>query len=578
MVTRQHSICSSLTKANNHLVSTPKDVTGVESQTHTLTTASISLLLHWIRECSNKHEPCRELGGAIRQRDLPRPSRLVEVGNSHEPLVRLCYTKNIPVTQGSLKYTTLSHCWGNFPITRLLQDNHDSFLQSIDYNSLSKTFQDAIRVTRSIGIRYIWIDSLCIIQNSEEDWAIESQRMEGIYSSSYLNIAAGHAADGRSGLDIERDCRSLTPLVVNLSSDFPIKNQHDRYVCVEFGLWGREVLKCPLASRAWVAQERFLSPRTIHFASSQIFYECPGLCACESYPRGLPTAVAAIDPRMKLYSRSDLDLMKNPAFEFVSRMWIGFVEDYSRMALTKQADKLIAIAGIARRIASWIATDDSDTEYSAGVWTLIRGRMDMTQLLWIQLRQTPKLSSRLWRAPSWSWASVDGAVTHNHSDFTDSGAKGRCASIHHRVKMNLIDHTPFGRVRGGILQLQGSLIPVRLRLDRHHCDPYSIIARGREMIDKYDLTAKIWRFSISVSHRQDGPCVLVPVFLYYQYRGSNELLYAMMGLILSRVDQSPKGMAEVTTNGLYRRIGTFYTIIGWYLTIKEARRRKKLLI
>jgi hypothetical protein len=113
------------------------------------------------------------------------PTRLLYVGNTASCTLRLCTATEV---QAGEKYMTLSHCWGMEKFFTLTLSNYDSLRQHIDPNSLTKTFQEAITATKALKIQYLWIDSLCIIQDSPEDWEIESAQMNEIYSNSYCNI------------------------------------------------------------------------------------------------------------------------------------------------------------------------------------------------------------------------------------------------------------------------------------------------------------------------------------------------------------------------------------------------------
>ncbi|KAK2050895.1 HET-domain-containing protein, partial [Colletotrichum caudatum] len=104
------------------------------------------------------------------------------------------------VTGGAVgRYTTLSHCWGPRPVIRTTSRTIDDHLGALPLDGLPPTFRDAVSITRSLGIRYVWIDSLCIVQDSEEDWELESARMGAVYASSYLTIAASASPDSTGG-------------------------------------------------------------------------------------------------------------------------------------------------------------------------------------------------------------------------------------------------------------------------------------------------------------------------------------------------------------------------------------------
>jgi hypothetical protein len=122
------------------------------------------------------------------------PTRLIFIGDSLPRLMQAIEIKGCP------KCATLSHCWGKLKSLVLRQDNVETFATRIPQEALPQSFKDAIEVARSLDIDYLWIDSLCIIQNNDsDDWAKEAAQMSSIYGGSYLNIAATSAVDGSKG-------------------------------------------------------------------------------------------------------------------------------------------------------------------------------------------------------------------------------------------------------------------------------------------------------------------------------------------------------------------------------------------
>jgi hypothetical protein len=173
---------------------------------------------------------------------------------------------------------TLSHCWGQNKIKRLLEENLDQMKKTIRVAELPKTFQDAIAVTRKLGIQYLWIDSLCIIQDNQEDWARESSIMGLIYKNGYCNIAAAAASDGTQGCFQQRDPLLAQPCRVTLDRElkrFGLKT--GLYNLVPHTLWEQGLSKAPLLKRGWVVQERVLARRVLHFGRNQLFWECQEL-------------------------------------------------------------------------------------------------------------------------------------------------------------------------------------------------------------------------------------------------------------------------------------------------------------
>ena len=150
---------------------------------------------------------------------------------------------------------------------------------------LSKTFQDAISLTKALGIKYSWIDSWCTIKNSEEDWKIEAAQMGNVYKNSYCNIAATRASNSNEGL-FKRDLKVINALDVNVAW----KDKYEgNFILTRKGLLTRsEVTNASLQQRDWVLQEQLLAPPETSFRRQQVFWACRKHEACEMYLGGLP--------------------------------------------------------------------------------------------------------------------------------------------------------------------------------------------------------------------------------------------------------------------------------------------------
>jgi hypothetical protein len=182
------------------------------------------------------------------------------------------------------EYIALSHCWGSLSDDEkkeycTTQDNIDRRLRGFSLSELPKTFQDAVKVTRELGVLYLWIDSLCIIQYEDdgEDWKRESGRMESVFSYAYCTIAATAAVDSNSGF-LERDIRPEYVHVQDASG-----NQF--YISTDIDDFDNDVGKARLNTRAWVMQEGVLARRTIHFSANQMYWECGEGVYCENLTR-----------------------------------------------------------------------------------------------------------------------------------------------------------------------------------------------------------------------------------------------------------------------------------------------------
>lgn len=375
------------------------------------------------------------------------PTRLIQItGPEKHPVLRIAHTsewKRRPIRP----YATLSHCWGRKIQCRLLWSNVDQYRRALPITELSSLFRDAISVARQLGIRYLWIDSLCIIQDSQQDWAVESAQMGAIYKNGLINIAATGFRDGSCGLFNLRNLNTILPMELTIVDDLdwadgrqdPKPQEHKEvkkgpYYLFNVDSYSKEVDDGPLNRRGWVVQERSLSLRTLHFGAKQVFWECAELEASDVFPSGFARGMPTSSP--KLFIRTQIDLLPHELYKLrighrnygsnfiyektqsnpspvdmqttpvqvmspANVRWIQLVAKYSSCDLTFSSDKLVAIAGLARDLSSHIATP-----YYAGLW--LKGFMH--QLCWwvTQARPSAKLDGV--RGPTWSWASVDGAV------------------------------------------------------------------------------------------------------------------------------------------------------------------------
>jgi hypothetical protein len=335
-------------------------------------------------------------------------------------------------------------------------------LAGVDISELPRTFREAIEVTRRFGVRYLWIDSLCIIQDSADDWRKESVQMVHVYSNSHLNIAATASENAEQGLFRPRQADPSWPWQARARFG-------DGHVgrCL---IYDREMLlkglsKAPLNLRAWVMQERLLAPRVLHFAASQLFWECHQRTSSEMFPIQLPSRVfleawefglgKSLDPdyiaeTTPLFSPSPLQ----PS-ESLFRMWDLIVSQYTVCAITNPQDKLVAISGLAQHIAGKLGNADT---YLAGLWKSMLPR----QLLWGVSERAGR--PPVYRAPSWSWASVEAPV-YMHDCMLGKDQSRALATVLDASVTPLDGGDAFGQLVGGSIRLRGMLL-TRLRI-RH---------------------------------------------------------------------------------------------------------------
>lgn len=357
---------------------------------------SLSVARSWYQQCLN-HETCRNWGQGSRF----LPTRLVQIWRPENQSIslsaRLCETESLPT---STRYVTLSHCWGKGVIFKLLQNNLEELSQAIPIGQLPKVFQDAIHVSYELGIGYIWIDSLCIIQDSKEDWTKEAKRMGGVYSNGEFNIAATGYENGLSGLFGERKALSLIHIPMRVDCEF-INAQYKTqavfkglYISASTEEWGSNVVFSPLNNRGWVAQERTLSPAVIHYTPEKMYWECNQSIASEAF-LDVPNFWDDTQGTGRYRIRS---LGAHSDREAIYSFWRTFLNRYAGMEMTFNRDRFPAVSGIARILSELI-----DDNFVAGFF-----EGDLLRSLVLERHVSYRHSIKPEQlAPSWSWASMN---------------------------------------------------------------------------------------------------------------------------------------------------------------------------
>lgn len=478
------------------------------------------------------------------------------------------------------QYITLSHCWGESQVFTLTQQNQDALTKKIDNSRLSQTFQDAICVARELDVEYLWIDSLCILQDCESDWLAESVRMGKVYANGVCNIAATFAKDGRDGLFRERNPVAFLPVMVTANSPSPpssacgepqVATQSFRaarsksdssninvpqatayvdrltpgdYHIIECNIFDTELNKSPLLRRAWVVQERLLAPRVLHFGVRQLLFECNNHYQCESYPLGVPGRARenSIWKPSTAYFGS-LKPTPNPwAIDPWRVAWMNLIPAYSRGQLSYAKDKLVAVHGIATRMNT-----NKEGKYIAGLWEEILPEL----LLWRVSKPTSRPDVH--QAPSWSWAAVNGAIEQAITWGIWKQDHKFVATVErvHQI-------SPLGTIMQvqAELHVRGALYPATL-VPSQACAPvpnpgrtyvlqvHGIRCKGALYLDhaRIEPTAKFYALPFLTYPSYPDPLKPTP----------DTAILKVEGLLLHR-DQGTKGM--------YQRMGMFESVIS----------------
>jgi Heterokaryon incompatibility protein (HET) len=321
----------------------------------TQSSATLDMINSWINTCEADHENCR---AEYHHREDWLPTRLIDVGDNDQTATpRLCDASKLP---RDTRYFALSHCWGTQPITTLLTANYEAFKQALPLSDLQQTFVDAINLTRRLQIKYLWIDSLCIVQDSTTDWESEALAMGDVYANAFCTIAATGFPDGNNGLLTKRDPDLVPPIRFTVSSN--ALPQHGlpsgSYYCFN-DFWQEGVVEAPLSQRAWCFQERCLSRRIVHFGPRQVLWECMDTEKCDIFPNILPATFRTKYKQENAFTKVDLKLHSGLRIS----AWFDTVNEYTAGSLTYEYDKLAAIAGLASK-QIWTRP----YRYWAGLW------------------------------------------------------------------------------------------------------------------------------------------------------------------------------------------------------------------
>ena len=398
----------------------------------------------WLRRCMDSLERCN---GHAEQ--LALPHRLVHVTpDSGRACARL---QVVDQDAEGLKYITLSHRWGGAKSLMLTTSSFSRFKQGIPWDELPKTFKDALLISLQLGFSYIWIDSLCIVQDSNIDWSQQSALMRQIYQGSSCTIAATGSVDSNSGCFHDRDLQRLADCTLTDTA-----RPRGLRICLCGQLeasFENQVNASPLNARAWVFQEHLLSMRVIHFAEKAIFWECRTCIIMEQRPsepvQHAPASNTMIAThhayrdtdignqnvkilQAKSTGRSSFlnsvfsrDAMQDfrVAFEALknashphsdleihtfTRWWYQLVSRYTIGSLTLETDRLIAISGIAEEVQA-----RTKMTYFVGLWIEC---LPLQILCYVDLPTTNELQLSL--GPSWSWApaSAGGKIRYGGGD------------------------------------------------------------------------------------------------------------------------------------------------------------------
>ncbi|KAH7408974.1 heterokaryon incompatibility protein-domain-containing protein [Cadophora sp. MPI-SDFR-AT-0126] len=398
------------------------------------------------------------------------PRRVIEIisGNLPENFRLRLRTNDVKVeNRPPDPYAALSYCWGGPQPLQTTKSNQKERMHDLEFSKLPKTIADAVICTHNLNLKYLWVDSMCIIQDCEEDKTRELGVMAGIYSDAYVTIQAARAPTSTSGF--------LAPCEPeHISISLPYCCPSDEFGSVTLTPIRGVVpvsasVKQVLDGRGWTFQEMILSPRILVYSNLQLFCKTNadevqshgGQLKWRDYGfqtgrRDLSSVERMLRPQ---HTNATQDIFARPATTdlAIHKSWLQVVAEYSLREISDPHDKLRAISALASRFHDLKGSNDNNT-YLAGCWS----KTLLVDLSWkLQPHIRPSTRPVEYRAPSWSWASVDGAVSTIESLLEDGSkyipeTERNLKIIDCSTVLNSSDE-PFGKVSGGRLVIKGRL-------------------------------------------------------------------------------------------------------------------------
>ncbi|PIG80768.1 hypothetical protein AARAC_010657 [Aspergillus arachidicola] len=474
----------------------------------------LSLAAGWLDKCSQEHAECDADQGKI----ALLPTRVIDVGDSLTPP-----HLHVSGDGETGKWVALSYCGGADSGFTLNASSFDNLRSGQPLSDFPPTLQDAVLVTRALGVRFLWIDSLCIFQDDTNDLAAEASRRSRVYSNAVVTIAATTAETVNDGFLDKRE--------PHFNCSFPWR-RHDHPDSVKNGCrtypvffrGGRSPLNkerprdSPWATSGWTLQEELLSKRILYYTKQEMIWQCRAGTAAE--PAEEPEPYSTLFSRLKKLSASSGDPEKSTKSATATyKVWYELLEEYVRRHLTSENDRLPAIGAIAESLHTQL-----NEQYCAGLW---RGDL-LFGLLWsiqcssggsgppgriirrallrlfdtqakhptLPAREIPTGVSKN-HGPSWSWVGADTFVGLTWPQ--QLGTFDYLAKVGHvEVRGKIQDD--FGPVEGAALTLDAPYRHLHLRLGTYSKSPWnpiSLVQRALTRLSPLARTRKLAQIALT---------------------------------------------------------------------------------
>ncbi|TGO50548.1 hypothetical protein BCON_0181g00150 [Botryotinia convoluta] len=510
---------------------------------------TFKIITTWLQECLLHHKQCHGWGKVAQK----LPARVIDVQyTGRDPFL-------LETSEMYGSWIALSYCWGSSPTLKTTTQNLSRHRNMISISSLPQTMRDAVEFTRRIGYQYLWIDALCIIQDSTEDWAIESLKMASVYGNATLTIAAEAAVDTSSGIfDSTNVFRQKQHINQCESFNFSIIGKCP-YRAGKGTLYLRESLDFDrsslagyLSKRVWALQEDLLSPRLIRFGKAQLYWRCKNQESMEL----CPTRALQFDRRyLSRHNHSDFvyQTMNQNGTKLSS--WYGIVNDYTTRDISVPKDVLVGISAIARFMSE--AMGQAPTTYKAGLW-----EYDFCQgLTWRRSHASslPLIRHAEYIAPFWSWASISASHMQSRRIYnnisSDEGSTFYSDATIIWIVIETENNDPFGIVKGGFVTLEGLSLEICL-----HEIPSLFLDCPKDVVN-VEINAENPLFDEDLLKRNliAGGCTGAhsKVLLFIVSSSSRWAINSSLDIGASRDNRNTLILESTQNSGEYQRVGCF---------------------
>lgn len=434
------------------------------------------------------------------------------------------------------RYVALSHRWGGVLTLKTNKNTLADRTLGFQLDEMPRTFQDAVHVARAMHIEYVWIDSLCIVQDDYDEWLEQSAKMGSIYMNATFVIAAHSAEQCNEGFL----WRSCVPSALHITPSLGGPGFSVSIPDLATDQLRRRFFESEIMRRAWVMQELTLSPRIIHFVENHVFWECEH--------HTLPIETPTLETSARIFR-------KGAAVSGTHAAWLELVQRYSGYKMTKSGDKLVALAGVVG-VLQYMMGNPDDKSYHCGVFQTDVER----SLLWYNTADEPCLDieRRMERAPSWSWASVDASIQFLSLESPGATRRSlmRIKSCHHQDYLDRSIAHPHCHlvIEAPVIHITGCMVQEKRKYiqNRPPKAPFIMVAIWKEWIknEAYGWCIPDESSALPAPVSRFGPGEPAPLSLLAIWgRVSEGVLLGAWCVMIRPVEGSP---------GLYRRVGIGY--------------------